>query len=92
MVIKDNVNDIVIADATTNVDTKNKWAMWPVKFTWQPGKKYTYTIDLAGGGYWELNDDADIALDPVLDGAEIKFVTVTVDAWDPQDESVVTIP
>ena len=92
MVIKDNVNDIVIADATTNVDTKNKWAMWPVKFTWQPGKKYTYTIDLAGGGYWELNDDADIALDPVLDGAEIKFVTVTVDAWDPQGESVVTIP
>jgi hypothetical protein len=92
MVIMDNDKNIVIADATTDVDTKNKWAMWPVKFTWQPGKKYTYTIDLAGGGYWELNDDADIALDPILEGAIIKFVDVTVDAWDPQVESVVTYP
>lgn len=81
MVIKDNVNDIVIADATTDVDTKNKWAMWPVKFEWEPGKKYTYVIDLAGGGYWELNDDTDSDLDPILEGAEIKFVTVTVDGW-----------
>lgn len=92
MVIKDNVNDIVIANATTDVDTKNKWAMWPVKFEWEPGKKYTYVIDLAGGGYWELNDDTDSDLDPILDGAVIKFVSVTVDNWSPESESAVTFP
>ena len=92
MVIKDNVNNIVIADATTDVSTVNKWAMWPVKFEWEPGKKYTYVIDLAGGGYWELNDDTDSDLDPILDGAVIKFVSVTVDNWSPESESAVTFP
>lgn len=92
MVVKDKTNNVVIADATTDVSDVNKWAMWPVKFTWEPGKKYTYTIDLAGGGYWELNNDTDADLDQVLESAEIKFVTVTVDAWDPQSESAVTFP
>lgn len=74
-----------IADASQNItisDTQyNNWAMWPVKFTWAPGKKYTYTIDLAGGGYWERNNDTDADLDPILQNAEIKFVDVTVDDW-----------
>ena len=65
----------VVADATT------KWAMWPVSFNWSPGKKYTYIIDLADGGYWETNNDSDADLDPVLAGAIIKFVSVTVDDW-----------
>jgi hypothetical protein len=66
----------VVADATT------KWAMWPVDFSWVPGKKYTYTIDLADGGYWETNtNDSDKDLDPILEGAVIKFVNVEVDNW-----------
>lgn len=58
-------------------------AMFPLPtVTWVPGKQYTYVIDLANGGYFTTNQDASDDLDPILEGAEIKFVTVTVDAWD----------
>ena len=57
-------------------------ALWPLPAgTWEAGKKYIYTVDLAGGGYFETNQDSDSDLDPLLEGAEIKFVTVTVDNW-----------
>ena len=58
-------------------------AMWPLTaLTWLPGHKYTYTVDLAGGGYYETNQGTtDDNLDPILEGAEIKFVSVTVDDW-----------
>ena len=79
MVIKNNTTaGETVADATAN----DKWAMWPIGgYNWEPGKKYTYTIDLAGGGYFETNQDTDADLDPILEGAEIKFATVTVDGW-----------
>ena len=79
MVIKNNTDaGETVADATAN----DKWAMWPIGgYNWEPGKKYTYTIDLAGGGYYETNQDTDADLDPILEGAEIKFATVTVDGW-----------
>ena len=59
-------------------------ALWPLPAgTWNPGYHYTYIVDLAGGGYYETNQaDTDENLDPILDGAEIKFVTVTVDTWE----------
>jgi len=57
-------------------------AMWPLTtLTWLPGHMYTYTVDLAGGGYFTTNQDDNADLDPILEGAEIKFVTVTVDDW-----------
>lgn len=60
-------------------------ALWPLPAgTWYPGYHYTYTLDLAGGGYYPTNQTSigsGTALDPILDGAEIKFVSVTVDAW-----------
>jgi hypothetical protein len=57
-------------------------AIWPLTaLTWLPGHKYTYTVDLAGGGYFPTNQDTNADLDPILDGAEIKFVNVTVDDW-----------
>lgn len=57
-------------------------AMWPLTaLTWLPGHKYTYTVDLAGGGYYTTNQDTNEDLDPILEGAEIKFVDVTVDDW-----------
>jgi len=79
MVIKNKTEaGETVADATTD----GKWAMWPIGgYNWEPGKKYTYTIDLAGGGYYETNQDADTDLDPILEGAEIKFVSVSVDGW-----------
>ena len=81
LVAKNAENDGVVATATAD----NQWAIWPVAFSWVPGKCYTYTVDLAGGGYWESNidggDSDDTNLDPILEGAEIMFVTVTVDSW-----------
>jgi len=88
MVIKNNTTaGETVADATTD----GKWAMWPIGgYNWEPGKKYTYTIDLAGGGYYETNQDSDTDLDPILEGAEIKFATVTVDGWTDQAYNVPT--
>lgn len=90
--ILNNANSELIAgdvDGSTG-SPKTIWAIWPIgddggttPFNWEPGKKYTYTIDLAGGGYYEKNsNDSDDDLDPLLEGAEIKFVSVTVDNWD----------
>lgn len=65
------------------------WAIWPIGgYNWEPGKKYTYTIDLAGGGYYETNQDGtDGNLDAILEGAEIKFVSVSVDGWTDVEKS-----
>ena len=73
----------LIAGGGTTASPTTIWAIWPIGgYNWEPGKKYTYTIDLAGGGYYEQNNaDGDDDLDPLLEGAEIKFVSVTVDNW-----------
>lgn len=67
---------------TTPASTYVK-AMWPLtSITWLPGHKYTYIVDLAGGGYYFTNNDTDIDLDPIINSAdEIKFVNCTVDDW-----------
>ena len=86
MIIKNNTTaGETVADATT----ADKWAMWPIGgYNWEPGKKYTYTIDLAGGGYYETNQDGtDENLDAILEGAEIKFVSVSVDGWTDVEKS-----
>lgn len=57
-------------------------AMWPLAATqWLPGHKYTYTLDLAGGGYFPTNQDASNDLDPILENQEIFFLIPTVDGW-----------
>ena len=74
----DSAGTIIADDGAGNAF----WAIWPIGgYNWEPGKKYTYTIDLAGGGYYETNKDSDTDLDPILEGAEIKFVSVSVDGW-----------
>lgn len=80
-------NAYVLGDASTF-----KTALWPLPATeWDPGKKYTYTVDLAGGGYNPTNvNGTDENLDPILNGAEIKFITVTVDDW--TDVSGIDVP
>ena len=74
----DSAGTIIAADGENAF-----WAIWPIGgYNWEPGKKYTYTIDLAGGGYYETNQDGtDENLDAILEGAEIKFVSVSVDGW-----------
>lgn len=58
-------------------------AMWPLgPLTWLPGHKYTYIVDLAGGGYYTTNQNSDDDLDPIIAaGSEIKFVNPTIDNW-----------
>lgn len=71
-----------ILDEVEKSSVTSMWAIWPINGTWKPGYKYTYTLDLADGGYYEKNHDTNEDLDPILENAIIKFVTVTVDAWD----------
>lgn len=68
-----------------------QWCYWPITQDWTPGYKYTYTIDVAGGGYEPEDTDNDGEGDPVLDGAVITFdaVNCTIDAW---DETAVPVP
>ena len=43
----DSAGTIIADDGAGNAF----WAIWPIGgYNWEPGKKYTYTIDLAGGG------------------------------------------
>ncbi len=91
--IQNHANNAYIVGAASGTNDGYVTAMWPLKSTpdaWAIGKKYTYTVDLAGGGYYPANTSAGTgdALDPILDGAEIKFVTVTVDNWNPEDGTV----
>ena len=86
--IKNHGSEIYIVGAASGGNDGYVTAMWPLSAPasgWLPGKKYTYTVDLAGGGYFEKNETGDMGLDPILKGAEIKFVTVTVDDWSAGD-------
>lgn len=90
--IKNHGSEIYIVGAASGENDGYVTAMWPLSAPasgWLPGKKYTYTVDLAGGGYFEKNNTGDMGLDPILAGAEIKFVTVTVDGWPAGDATAV---
>lgn len=84
-----------IKDATGAVlyptDTQNTgWVAVPIgndnaaDATWEPGKKYTYTLDFSKGGGWIDPTDPKDPGEEVL-GNEILF-TVTVDPWDDTTE------
>ena len=96
----DGQGTVIYGTAGSSSTYTTGWAIWPLPASsvWEPGKKYTYTIDLAGGGYYETNQaetesgaDED-ELDPILDNAVIKFVTVTVDEWQTQPEIAISGP
>lgn len=76
--IQNAANDAYLVGGASEFVT----ALWPLPAgTWNPGYHYTYTVDLAGGGYYPDNQNTNADLDPILGGAEIKFVSVTVDEW-----------
>ena len=78
--MQDASNDSYIIGSSATSDYA--WAIWPISGSWAPGKQYIYTIDLAGGGYKEKNDNTGgTALVPYLRGPQITFATVTVDNW-----------
>lgn len=75
--------------AATGTIVSEQWCYWPITQAWNPGYKYTYSINVAGGGYEPEDTDNDKNLDPVLEGAVIVFSpTCTIDEWDPQAVSV----
>ena len=75
--------------AATGTIVSTQWCYWPITTNWIPGYKYTYTIDVAGGGYMPTDTDNDKILDPVLDGSVIVFSpSCTIDAWDSQAVAV----
>lgn len=77
--------ELLFQDATTDATVvATQWCYWPITTNWLAGKKYTYIIDAAQGGYQPTNVDATVStdLDKVLDGLEIKFTsTSTIEAW-----------
>lgn len=75
-----DAQDHYLAGTASNFVT----AMWPLNpVQWLPGHKYTYTLDLAGGGYYPTNQDGSEDLDPILENAEIFFLSPSVDVWLP---------
>lgn len=72
---------IMANDAYSTVLQPKTWAVWPVTVNWEPGKQYTYTVDLAGGGYYLTNQDSDIALDPILENGYASFADVDITPW-----------
>jgi hypothetical protein len=72
-------------DASTDaVVVAKQWCYWPITTNWLAGKKYTYIIDAAQGGYQPTNVDVaeSTDLDKVLEGLEIRFNTSTsIETW-----------
>lgn len=64
------------------------WCYWPIDEVtpnWEPGKIYTYTIDVATGGYYGDDpdpSDPDPSLVPVLKQVGLG---VTIDVYDPEN-------
>ena len=77
--------ELTFLDATTDAAVVAKqWCYWPINTNWLAGKKYTYIIDAAQGGYQPTNVDVaeSTDLDKVLEGLEIRFNTATsIEAW-----------
>ena len=70
-----------------------QWCYWPITTNWNPGYKYTYTVDTASGGYQPQDINNDKEYDPVVEGAIIKFaVGCTIDEWVPAAGIDVTEP
>ena len=83
-------NSYIVGSAGDN-DNNYQEAMWPLNNdAWAYGYAYTYKVDLSQGGYYPTNQDTNADLDPILEGAEIKVVTATVDTWD--DGGVLAVP
>lgn len=66
------------------------WGCWPVSFQWDPGFRYNYVIDLAGFGFKETS--AGTQFTAVKEGANVQFVGVTVDSWQPDGGNEIDLP
>lgn len=81
--IQNKADNSYIVGSAGDDDANYEEAMWNLNAdTWNYGYAYTYKVDLSQGGYYIKNHDSNADLDPILEGAEIKVVTATVDSWD----------
>ena len=79
--------------ARSNKLVAKQWCYWPCDFTWNPGYKYTYTVDLAGGGYQPINtESASTELDKVLGDVIVFSPSCTIDYWVTPAANNVTMP
>ena len=85
--IKTNIKNAL----TDDVIVAEQWCYWPIpSVSWNPGYKYTYVVDLAGGGYHPADQNTNVDLDPVL-GTPIEMsASCTIDAWDAADATAVS--
>lgn len=67
--------------ATTGTLATERWCCWPVNITWNPGYKYTYTINVGDGGYEPADVDGTAGLDTVLGDVIIFSPDCTIDYW-----------
>lgn len=77
--------EMIIRNATDDATIVAKqWCYWPITTNLEVGKKYTYIVDLAGGGYQPCNTKTTTNTDlvPVLDGLGIWFSTASsIEEW-----------
>lgn len=77
--------EMIIRNAPTDATIVSKqWCYWPITTNLEVGKKYTYIVDLASGGYQPCNTKTTINdnLVPVLDGLGITFSTASsITTW-----------
>lgn len=85
LLIQDS-SDHTLADATND----GIWAVWPIPNDWAAGTKYTYTIDLAQGGYKEKKSEGE-TVEPWLSNAEIFFSGVDVTPWVDSDQGTLNM-
>ena len=81
-------DDWVVGSGSTDSEI---WGIWPIAaITWEPGKQYNYTLDIAEGGYHEQNQNGtDSALDPIFESF-INFSAVTITDWTIYDSDLGT--
>lgn len=75
--------EMAIADHSTSAAIVAKqWCYWPIGTTWNPGYKYTYTVNVGSGGYQPTDQNNDGNLDPVIGNTVIWFTpSCTIDTW-----------
>lgn len=69
-------------DASGTSLVSSQWCYWPITLNWTPGYKYTYTVDLAGGGYQPDDQNNTAGLDKILNSPIEISADCTIDTWD----------
>ena len=77
--------------STTGTLVSERWCCWPIAITWNPGYKYTYTINVGDGGYEPADVDGTAGLDPVLGDVIVFDADCTIDNWIVSD-AIVAFP